>query len=93
MPFPQVSPKHDLRKLLETTRRAGPNCDGERHVPQGWNHTLRSSAIRELRSEKHAEADTPERAEAPSHATRSLDSRAARDQSTKKDACGRAVCD
>ena len=49
--------------------------------------TLRSSAIRELRFENHA--DTPERAEAPSpslelHVT----------TSTKKDACATgAVCD
>ena len=82
MPFPQVSPKHDLRKLHETTRRA---VRGQTAMASAMflkdGTTLRSSAIRELSFEKHA--DTPERAEAPS---RSLELHVTNPR--RKDDCG-----
>ena len=81
MPFPQVSPKHDLRKLRNylTHARGQTAMVSAMFLKDGT--TLRSSAIRELSFEKHA--DTPERAEAPS---RSLELRVTNPR--RKDDCG-----
>ena len=82
MPFPQVSPKHDLARCYETTItcvRGKLAMASAMFLKDGT--TLRSSAIRELSFEKHA--DTPERAEAPS---RSLELRVTNPR--RKDDCG-----